>query len=343
MRLLVGTRKGAFVLTSDEGRRDWKVDGPLFAGWEIYHLAGSPIDPDRIWASQSGGWFGQVVQRSTDGGRTWDPVGNDFSYASEVGTHQHYDGTLKLWVFNRVWHLEPSLTDLDTVYAVSRRWMPVRSAPIGGSAGRHSSGVRATPPTRWASAATLTDPGWLVARGAAEAGVRIDTAGHRTTNLHKDGELVGYDDVLDRLEAAVEVGGPPQPEPLEAEGGQARGVALVAHHHDLAVRVVRLGQPVGRRGVEAPLEDVAVDDQRPLQLAVPRPLLDRADVDDQSAAGPQRRELRRAGASGQRRPSLSEDLVDPGLTHHRTSPKAAMPPNLRRPHRHTRDAKDTLR
>ena len=93
VRVLVGTRKGAFVLTSDEGRRDWQVGGPFFGGWEMYHLKGSPADPDRIWASQSGGWFGQVVQRSDDGGRTWAPVGNEFRYDGVPGTHQWYDGT----------------------------------------------------------------------------------------------------------------------------------------------------------------------------------------------------------------------------------------------------------
>ncbi|TAL13181.1 MAG: exo-alpha-sialidase [Frankiales bacterium] len=117
VRVLVGTRKGAFVLTSDEGRREWTVDGPHFAGWEIYHLKGSPVDPDRIWASQSGDWFGQVIQRSTDGGRSWDAVGNDFSYDGETGDHQFYDGSLVPWTFKRVWHLEPSLTDAETVYA----------------------------------------------------------------------------------------------------------------------------------------------------------------------------------------------------------------------------------
>ena len=117
VRVLVGTRKGAFVLTSDEGRRDWQVGGPFFAGWEMYHLKGSPADPDRIWASQSGGWFGQVVQRSDDGGRTWAPVGNEFRYDGVPGTHQWYDGTPHPWEFARVWHLEPSLHDPDTVYA----------------------------------------------------------------------------------------------------------------------------------------------------------------------------------------------------------------------------------
>jgi len=117
VRVLVGTRKGAFVLTSDEGRRDWQVDGPHFGGWEVYHLKGSPLDPDRIWAAPSGGWFGQVIQRSEDGGRTWDPVGNEFRYATVPGTHQWYDGTPHPWEFARVWHLEPSLFDRDTVYA----------------------------------------------------------------------------------------------------------------------------------------------------------------------------------------------------------------------------------
>jgi photosystem II stability/assembly factor-like uncharacterized protein len=117
VRVLVGTRKGAFLLKSDERRQEWQVDGPHFPGWEVYHVAGSPVDPDRIWAAPSGGWFGQVIQRTDDGGRTWDAVGNDFSYAGPAGEHQWYDGTLRPWEFTRVWHLEPSAHDRDLVYA----------------------------------------------------------------------------------------------------------------------------------------------------------------------------------------------------------------------------------
>jgi hypothetical protein len=117
VRVLVGTRKGAFVLTSDGKREKWDVSGPHFGGWEIYHLKGSPADPNRLYASQSSGWFGQVIQRSNDGGETWQPVGNAFSYKGVPGTHQWYDGTPHPWEFKRVWHLEPSLTDSDTVYA----------------------------------------------------------------------------------------------------------------------------------------------------------------------------------------------------------------------------------
>jgi len=117
VRLLVGTRKGAFVLTSDGKRTNWDVSGPFFGGWEIYHLKGSPADPNRIYASQSSGWFGQLIQRSNDGGKTWEPVGNKFVYDGVPGTHQWYDGTPHPWEFKRVWHLEPSLTDPDVVYA----------------------------------------------------------------------------------------------------------------------------------------------------------------------------------------------------------------------------------
>jgi photosystem II stability/assembly factor-like uncharacterized protein len=117
VRLLVGTRKGAFILTADAKRERWDVTGPHFGGWEIYHLKGSPVDPDRIFASQTSGWFGQIVQRSDDGGRSWNPVGNDFSYDGVPGTHQWYDGTAHPWEFARVWHFEPSLTDPDALYA----------------------------------------------------------------------------------------------------------------------------------------------------------------------------------------------------------------------------------
>jgi len=117
VRVLVGTKKGAFVLESDGTRKDWKVSGPFFAGWEIYHVKGSPVDPNRIYASQSSSWSGQVMQRSDDGGATWAAVGNKFMYEGTPGTHQWYDGTPHPWEFKRVWHLEPSLTDPDTVYA----------------------------------------------------------------------------------------------------------------------------------------------------------------------------------------------------------------------------------
>jgi photosystem II stability/assembly factor-like uncharacterized protein len=134
VRVLVGTKKGAFILTADGKRKNWDVSGPHFGGWEIYHVKGSPADPNRLYASQSSGWFGQVLQRSDDGGKTWLVPGgermqgaedftgqpgqsNKFVYEGEVGKHLWYDGTPHPWEFKRVWHLEPSLADPNTVYA----------------------------------------------------------------------------------------------------------------------------------------------------------------------------------------------------------------------------------
>ena len=156
IRVLVGTRKGAFILTSDGKRENWKVDGPHFAGWEMYHLKGSPIDPDRIYASQTSGWFGQVIQRSSDGGKTWETPGggiettpdgmpkgesNKFVYDGVPGTHMWYDGTQHPWEFKRVWHLEPSLGDPDHVYAGAEDAALFESKD-GGVSWRELSGLR---------------------------------------------------------------------------------------------------------------------------------------------------------------------------------------------------------
>jgi hypothetical protein len=157
VRVFVGTKKGAFILTSDGKRQKWSVNGPHFAGWEIYHMKASPKDPNRIYASQTSGWFGQIIQRSDDGGKTWHQPGtpqpevpapegpahdpsepttgatsgggadgmpkgesNKFVYdtaKAPLTTHQWYDGTQHPWEFKRVWHIEPSLHDPDTAYA----------------------------------------------------------------------------------------------------------------------------------------------------------------------------------------------------------------------------------
>jgi photosystem II stability/assembly factor-like uncharacterized protein len=117
IRVLVGTRKGAFVLSSDASRKTWKVEGPHFAGWEIFHVKGSPAAPERLYASQSSSWFGQVLHRSNDAGKTWETVGNQFLYDGTPGTHKWYDGSPHPWEFKRVWHLEPSLDDPDKLYA----------------------------------------------------------------------------------------------------------------------------------------------------------------------------------------------------------------------------------
>lgn len=166
VRILAGTRKGAFILEADGTRRNWNIRGPLFGGWEVYHVKGSPADPDRIYASQSSGWFGQIMQRSDDGGATWKAVGKDFAYEGDPGTHQHYDGSQRPWEFRRVWHLEPSLSDPDAVLAGVEDAALFRSADGGMTwtelAGlrRHSSAPQWSPGAGGLCLHTiLSDPG----------------------------------------------------------------------------------------------------------------------------------------------------------------------------------------
>jgi hypothetical protein len=172
VRVLAGTKKGAFILTSDGTRKQWDVSGPHFAGWEMYHLKGSPVEPNRIYASQTSSWFGQIIQRSDDGGKSWHQPGtppgeptttpdgmpkgesNKFVYdtSPETGkpltTHQHYDGTQRPWEFKRVWHLEPSLTDPDTVYAGIEDAALFRSID-GGQTWQELSGLRDVKGSLW--------------------------------------------------------------------------------------------------------------------------------------------------------------------------------------------------
>jgi photosystem II stability/assembly factor-like uncharacterized protein len=154
IRVLVGTRKGAFILTADGQRKKWRVNGPHFGGWEVYHLKGSPAAPDRLYVSQSSSWFGQVMQRSDDGGRTWETVGNQFTYDGTPGTHLYYDGTSRPWEFKRVWHLEPSPADPDTVYAGVEDAALFRSTD-GGKSWSEIAGLRNHP----------SGPGWMPGAG----------------------------------------------------------------------------------------------------------------------------------------------------------------------------------
>src|SRR5216683_6100423 len=209
VRVLVGTRKGAFILTSDAKRAKWDVSGPHFAGWEIYHVKGSPANPNRLFASQTSGWFGQIIQRSDDGGMTWlqpgTPLGeqtppqgppkgesNKFVYDTSektgkpLTTHQFYDGKQHPWEFKRVWHLEPSLTDPNHVYAGVEDAALFRSTD-GGKSWKELAGLRDAQGSKWAPGAgglglhTIiidpTDPKRIFIAISAAGAFRTDDAG----------------------------------------------------------------------------------------------------------------------------------------------------------------------
>lgn len=186
IRVLVGTRKGAFILTSDGARRDWAVAGPYFSGWEIYHLKASPADPNRIWASLSNDWLGQEIHRSDDGGANWQQVGGDFSYLGDPGDHLWYDGSTRPWKFTRIWHIEPSVGDRDLVWAGAEDAALFRSTD-GGDSWREMPGLRAVHSAQWMPGAgglglhsillDPTDPQRIYAGISAAGMLRSDDAG----------------------------------------------------------------------------------------------------------------------------------------------------------------------
>jgi photosystem II stability/assembly factor-like uncharacterized protein len=215
IRVLVSTRKGAFILTSDAKRDKWKVDGPLFAGWEIFHMKGSPVDPNRIFCSQTSGWFGQIIQRSSDGGKTWETPGggpekspqgwpkgesNKFVYdtSPETGkpitTHQWYDGSQHPWDFKRVWHLEPSLNDPDTCYAGIEDAALFKTTN-GGQTWNELAGLRAARGNEWSPGAgglclhtVILDPinpNRIVIAISAAGAFRTDDAGKTWKPINK--------------------------------------------------------------------------------------------------------------------------------------------------------------
>ena len=202
IRLLVGTHKGAFILTSDGKRQKWDVNGPYFAGLDIYHLKGSPANPDRLYASQTSDWFGQVVHRSDDGGKTFETVSNNFVYDGDPGTHQWYDGTQHPWEFKRVWYFEPSPSDPDTVYAGVEDAALFRSSD-GGQTWQELSGLRSVKGNLWQPGAggmclhkiilDPQDPDRIYTAISAAGAFRSEDGGQTwraaTRGLHSDYEL----------------------------------------------------------------------------------------------------------------------------------------------------------
>ncbi|WP_422072551.1 WD40/YVTN/BNR-like repeat-containing protein [Tranquillimonas rosea] len=73
VHLLLGTTKGAFVVSSEDARRDWRVRGPFCDGWTINHAIGDP-DSGMVWAGGGGEWTGAGIWRSGDGGHNWELV-----------------------------------------------------------------------------------------------------------------------------------------------------------------------------------------------------------------------------------------------------------------------------
>lgn len=94
VQILAGTRKGLFLLRADDARRDWTLDGPMLEGWEVFHAAQDPRD-GTLFAAANNFVYGATVQRSKDGGRTWER-------SEGLGLPEETGLTLE-----KTWHVEP--------------------------------------------------------------------------------------------------------------------------------------------------------------------------------------------------------------------------------------------
>jgi photosystem II stability/assembly factor-like uncharacterized protein len=82
--LLVGTRKGCFILESDADRRDWKLRGPYCDGWPVYHAV-HDAESGAIYAAAASEWHGAGVWRSNDLGETWEMSSEGFGFDEDKG------------------------------------------------------------------------------------------------------------------------------------------------------------------------------------------------------------------------------------------------------------------
>jgi photosystem II stability/assembly factor-like uncharacterized protein len=94
VRVLVGTRKGLFTLSSGDDRREWEVAGPSLKGWEVFHAVADRRD-GAIYAATNSPVYGATVHRSGDGGETW-------NRAEEISLPEDTGLTLE-----KTWHVEP--------------------------------------------------------------------------------------------------------------------------------------------------------------------------------------------------------------------------------------------
>jgi hypothetical protein len=102
----LGTRKGAYGLTSDEKRRKWTVKGPFHPGNDVFHVVGDPRDPKYVYALANSGWFGPRVFRSKDGGRKWSEVAPPMMALLKDRKKNEMGGSEAGPIVN-LWHLTP--------------------------------------------------------------------------------------------------------------------------------------------------------------------------------------------------------------------------------------------
>jgi hypothetical protein len=111
MRLMIGTRKGAYILESDTQRKKWKLASRFQTGWEVFHVRGDPRHPGDVYACVNAWLWGPALYRSHDWGKSWDEVGTPMLGATTTRQPRfdsaNPDAPPPTYPVANLWHLEP--------------------------------------------------------------------------------------------------------------------------------------------------------------------------------------------------------------------------------------------
>jgi len=120
IRILVGTRKGSYIVEGDRKRKSWKVGPAAHVGQEVYHVVADPRHPGDLYACVNSWLYGPVVYGSHNYGKKWAEIGTPLM-ASTKTRPPKFDGNpdtpAPVYPLANIWHVEPGLpSEPDTLY-----------------------------------------------------------------------------------------------------------------------------------------------------------------------------------------------------------------------------------
>ncbi len=137
LRILVGTRKGTYIVEGDSRRRSWKVGPVAHEGSDVFHVVADPRHPGDLYAAVNSGFWGPMVQRSRNWGKKWEEIATPLTPGGKDRKPMFNEDDPTTPVprpLNNVWHIEPGLPEEpETLLLGADPHLLFRSRDLGGS------------------------------------------------------------------------------------------------------------------------------------------------------------------------------------------------------------------
>ncbi len=138
VRILIGTRKGGYVLEGDAARKKWKLAAQMQRGWDVFHMTADPRHPGDLYACVNSWLWGPVLYRSRNYGRNWDEIGTPMLSATSGRRPRfdpdHPEAAPPTYPIANLWHLEPGhASEPDTLFLGVDPYSLYRSDDLGSS------------------------------------------------------------------------------------------------------------------------------------------------------------------------------------------------------------------